>query len=89
MGIGREAAAKFSFLLAIPTIGAIAVSELINLSVKDLLSQGSDLVLAAGISFVIAYLTIGAFLRLVNRFSFMPFVIYRVLLGIWLLSYWI
>jgi len=89
LGIGREAAAKFSFLLAIPTIGAIAVSELINLSVKDLLSQGYDLALAAGISFVVAYLTIGAFLRLVNRFSFTPFVIYRVLLGIWLLSYWI
>jgi undecaprenyl-diphosphatase len=89
LGIGREAAAKFSFLLAIPTIGAIAASELMNLSIKDLLNQGSDLVLAVCVSFVIAYLTIDAFLKLVNRFSFTPFVIYRVLLGVWLLSYWV
>ena len=89
LGIGRDAAAKFSFLLAIPTIGAIAASELINLSIKDLLNQGSDLVLAMCVSFVIAYLTIDVFLKLVNRFSFTPFVVYRVLLGVWLLSYWV
>ena len=89
LGIGKETAAKFSFLLAIPTIGAIAVSELINLSMKDLLNQGSDLMLAGFISFVVAYLTIDIFLKLINRFSFTPFVVYRVLLGVWILSYWI
>jgi undecaprenyl-diphosphatase len=54
-----------------------------------LINQGSDLVLAMCVSFVIAYLTIDIFLKLVNRFSFTPFVVYRVLLGVWLLSYWV
>ena len=89
MGIGREAAAKFSFLLAIPTIGAIAASELINLNLQDLLNQGVDLMLASVISFGVAYFTIDVFLKLVKRFSFTPFVVYRVLLGAWLLSYWV
>lgn len=89
MGIGREAAAKFSFLLAIPTIGAIAASELINLSLQDLLNQGVDLMLAGVISFGVAYFTIDVFLKLVKRYSFTPFVVYRVLLGVWLLSYWV
>jgi undecaprenyl-diphosphatase len=89
MGIGREAAAKFSFLLAIPTIGAIAASELINLSLQDLLNQGVDLMLAGVISFGVAYFTIDVFLKLVKRYSFTPFVVYRVLLGAWLLSYWV
>ena len=69
MGIGREAAAKFSFLLAIPTIGAIAASELINLSLQDLLNQGVDLMLAGVISFGVAYFTIDVFLKLVKRYS--------------------
>ena len=89
LGIGRETAAKFSFLLAIPTIGAIAASELISLSKQDLLNQGSDLILAGCISFGVAYFTIDIFLKLVKRFSFTPFVVYRVLLGVWLLSYWV
>jgi len=89
MGIGREAAAKFSFLLAIPTIGAIAASELINLNLQDLLNHGVDLMLAGVISFGVAYFTIDVFLKLVKRYSFTPFVVYRVLLGAWLLSYWV
>jgi undecaprenyl-diphosphatase len=89
MGIGREAAAKFSFLLAIPTIGAIAASELINLNLQDLLNQGVDLMLAGVVSFGVAYFTIDVFLKLVKRYSFTPFVVYRVLLGAWLLSYWV
>jgi len=89
LGIDRESAAKFSFLLAIPTIGAIACSELINLNFEGIASQGWNLLISALISFLVAYLTIDLFLKLISKIGFTPFVIYRIFLGLGLLVFWI
>lgn len=89
MGIGKEASTKFSFLLAIPTIGLIALAEIINLSVIEISEIGLFLVFSFFVSFIAAYLTIGTFLKFINRISFTPFVVYRLLLGIFLLLFWI
>ncbi|WPL19160.1 Undecaprenyl-diphosphatase [Thiorhodovibrio winogradskyi] len=81
LGLTREASSRFSFLLSIPTIllaGAVAT--------RDLLTSPEPvdwLALCGGalISAVVAYATIHFFLRLIERVSMLPFVLYRVLLG--------
>ncbi|MDG2061902.1 MAG: undecaprenyl-diphosphate phosphatase [SAR86 cluster bacterium] len=89
LGIGREAASKFSFLLAIPTIGAIAIYEIFILDFEELTGLSMELFFACLASFITAYLTIDIFLRIINKLGFTPFVIYRVILGILLLIFWV
>ena len=88
LGLSATAASRFSFLLAIPTIGAIALVELVRFSFLDLSQNGIELLIAITISFLVAYISIDMFLRLIERIGFTPFVIYRLLLGGWLLLYW-
>jgi undecaprenyl-diphosphatase len=81
LGLSRTQAARFSFLLSIPAIlgaGAIKTLDLANSEVPiqwELLSIG---VLASAIS---AYFCIKLFIGYINRIGFMPFVIYRLVLG--------
>ena len=88
LGLSATAASRFSFLLAIPTIGAIALVELIRVSFIDITENGTELSIALIISFLVAYISIDMFLKLIDRIGFTPFVIYRLLLGGWLLMYW-
>lgn len=81
LGFSREAAARFSFLLSIPTILASAV-----LISKDLIESRvpvdwASLGLGVLLSGIAAYLTIHFFLRFIERIGMWPFVIYRLLLG--------
>lgn len=81
LGLTREAASRFSFLLAIPTIlmaGVLATRDLIQSSAPI---DGWALVSGALLSFLVAYLTIHFFLRFIERVSMWPFVLYRLLLG--------
>lgn len=89
LGIRSDVAAKFSFLLAIPTIGAIAFSEILKLRMDQLLPQIDVLLLSILISFLVAYLSIDVFLRILDRVGFTPFVIYRILLGLLLIFFWV
>ena len=81
LGYTREAAARYSFLLAIPAVVASGLYEFAK-SVGDL---KSDLLLATGVgtivSFVVGYAVIAGFLKYLSRGSFMLFVVYRVVLG--------
>ena len=70
-------------------IGAITFSELINLNSFQFSQLSFELGLGCFISFIVAYLTIDLFLKLIKRFSLTPFVIYRILLGILLLYFWV
>ena len=88
-GLGREAAARFSFLLSIPTIMAAGALESLKLAGSAEPVQWAHLLLAATISAVIAVLTIHFFLRWLERIGLMPFVIYRVLLGALILVYFV
>jgi len=85
LGLSRENAARFSFLLSIPAI-AMAGSYL---TLKLVLStQGVDwfaMVLGGSLSFICAYGCIHYFLILLNKLGMMPFVIYRLLLGVGLM----
>lgn len=83
MGYTREAAARYSFLLAIPAVLASGFLELTEIG-KGHVSWGPT-VFATVLAFVVAYAVIAWFMQYISTRSFMPFVIYRVLLGIVLL----
>ncbi|EJL6398919.1 undecaprenyl-diphosphate phosphatase [Vibrio navarrensis] len=87
LGFTREAAARFSFLMSIPII-TLAGSYL---GLK-LVTSGEPVhvgFLLTGIitSFVSAYLCIHLFLKMISRMGMMPFVIYRLILGVGLFAY--
>ncbi|OQR62032.1 undecaprenyl-diphosphatase [Streptomyces maremycinicus] len=81
MGYKREAAARYSFLLAIPAVLASGVFEL-----KDAVEGGhvawGPTMFATVIAFVSGYAVIAWFMKFISTKSFMPFVYYRVVLGI-------
>jgi undecaprenyl-diphosphatase len=89
LGLSRQAAARFSFLLSIPIIAAASL-----LGSRDLLHNGMEtdwLPLLAG--FVVAVLSTYAcihwFLAFIRRIGMQPFVVYRLILGAVLLGlYW-
>ena len=80
--LNRESAARFSFLLAVPIIVATGLLKFIELVNSP---QGSiqllSLTYAITLSAVVAWTCIHFFLQLITRIGFLPFVIYRVILG--------
>ncbi|HHL42204.1 MAG TPA: undecaprenyl-diphosphate phosphatase [Hellea balneolensis] len=86
LGFTRKESARFSMLLAIPTIlagGSYAFLKLVKDG--DDVAQWQDGVLVAGLSLVCAYMAIYVFMKLIERVSFLPFMIYRIFLGAGLL----
>jgi undecaprenyl-diphosphatase len=82
-GMSTRAAAEFSFLLAIPTLGAATVFDLAKNGKQLLAAPGGAAALATGlvVSFVVALAVIASFLRYLKRFGLAPFGVYRVALG--------
>ncbi|MEV6117379.1 undecaprenyl-diphosphate phosphatase [Streptomyces sp. NPDC052109] len=81
MGYRREAAARYSFLLAVPAVLASGAFE-----VKDSVSEGhvawGPTLFATVLAFASGYAVIAWFMKWISHKSFMPFVWYRVALGI-------
>ena len=86
LGLDNKTASKFSFLMAVPTIGAIAVYQLLRTDVEFLIQYFEINLLGLMISFIIAYVTIDFFIKFINRIGFLPFILYRIILGIALFS---
>ena len=83
LGLSRVEASRFSFLLAIPVIIAASVLQSYELLTNDQISINyMNFILGIAISSFVAFLTIRWFLELVARIGMLPFVIYRVLLGL-------
>ncbi|MFT2016808.1 undecaprenyl-diphosphate phosphatase [Streptomyces sp. 796.1] len=80
LGYTREAAARYSFLLAIPAVLASGAFELKDAG-EGHVSWGPT-VFATIIAFVVGYAVIAWFMKFISTKSFMPFVYYRVLLGL-------
>ena len=84
LGYSRQAALRYSFLLALPAVFSSGFYEL-----KGAIGDGSETsvftvpetLLATGIAFVIGYAVIAWLLKFVSTKSFAPFIIYRVALG--------
>ncbi|WP_128976588.1 undecaprenyl-diphosphate phosphatase [Streptomyces roseicoloratus] len=84
MGYTREAAARYSFLLAIPAVLASGLFELKDATEGGHVSWGPT-VFATVIAFGVGYAVIAWFMKFITTKSFMPFVVYRILLGILLI----
>ena len=83
LGLSRGEASRFSFLLAIPVIIAASVLQSYELFTNDHININyMNFILGIAISSFVAFLTIQWFLELVSRIGMLPFVIYRVLLGL-------
>ena len=85
LGLNRVDAARFSLLLSIPTILAAGVLEGSHLADGDIGVDWPVFAAATLLSAVTAYACIALFLRWIERIGVLPFVIYRVLLGVLLL----
>jgi undecaprenyl-diphosphatase len=81
MGYKREAAARYSFLLAIPAVLASGLFELKDAMESDHVSWGPT-IFATVIAFGSGYAVIAWFMKFISTKSFMPFVWYRIALGI-------
>jgi len=94
-GISREAALEFSFFLSIPTMFAATGYELVRaitgngesaLGVSQIDAHGW-IVLAVGfvVSFLVAYAAVAWFMAWVQKHGFVPFAVYRIVAGIFVL----
>jgi len=82
-GLSSKTAAEFSFLLAIPTLGAATVYDFVKNGHLILALPGGAAVLGVGlgVSFIVALLVTALFLRYVSRVGLAPFGYYRIALG--------
>lgn len=81
LGLNREAASRFSFLLAIPITGLAASVKLLELAHKGVPVDWGSFLLGGLVSFATALTAIHYFLKWLNRFGMWPYVIYRLLLA--------
>ena len=87
LGFERSEAARFSMLLTIPAILAAGTLAGIDLYKSGDAQLTIDALVAGGLSLVTALLAILAMMGWLRRASFLPFVIYRILLGCGLLAW--
>ena len=87
MGLTRDGAARFSFLLSIPVIVLAGGLKLLDLLESTAPVDWASLVIGTIISGVSAYLVIHLFLQALQRIGMWPFVVYRLVLGVFLLFF--
>ena len=85
IGLSRSLSIKFAFLLSIPVIALATLLKTFDLVNEVNQVDWTLLLIGFVIALITAYTTIVFFIRLVERIGFMPFVIYRILLGAMLL----
>ena len=92
LGVGRSAGAEFSFFLAIPTMLGASALKLLKFMLSGADAAGMEIaVLAVGcvVSFVVSFLVIKALMEYVRKHSFASFGIYRIVLGVLVLGYFL
>ena len=82
MGFTREAAARYSFLIAIPAVFGSGLFELYSTRHTGNGFGAGPTLIATIVSFVVGLAVIHYFLRYISRGSFLPFVIYRIIAGL-------
>jgi undecaprenyl-diphosphatase len=81
MGFKRDVAARYSFLLAIPAVFASAALTAGDIAGDDFVNWPATLV-ATAIAFVVGYFVIAGLMKYLQTRTFLPFVIYRIALGL-------
>ena len=85
LGFNLKDASKFSFMLSIPTIFGALIFLIIEMQSTLEAFNYMNLIIGFFISMIIAFLTIKFFLNFVERIGMIPFVIYRIILGVFLI----
>ena len=91
-GVSRVASAEFSFFMAIPVMLGASLLKVVKFIAGGAAVSGFEIALllvAMAVSFVISMLTIKFLMDFVKRHSFIPFGVYRILLGIAVVSYFL
>jgi undecaprenyl-diphosphatase len=81
IGLSRGLSIKYAFLLSIPVITLATILKFFELSNEVHQVDWLILLLGFAIAFLTSYFTIVFFIKLIERIGFLPFVIYRILLG--------
>ncbi len=92
LGVARPAGAEFSFFLAIPTMLGASALKLVKFLRSGAQATGTELaVLLVGclVSFLVSVLVIRALMEYVRKHSFSAFGVYRILLGLAVLVYFL
>lgn len=88
LGLSRESASRFAFLLSIPVIAGAGFLKSLELAQVGSSVSYDTLALGVLVAALSAYSCIALFLRLIERVGMMPFVFYRLALGVFLLGMW-
>ena len=90
VGLNRENAARFSFLLGLPAIAGSGLLELADLIQHGLGESGAqNLIVGIMTAFVSGYLAIEILLQFLKKHGTLAFVIYRIALGAGILIFWV
>ena len=81
LGFARQDAARFSFLLSVPVILLASAFKMIELVTGSVAVPWAELGVAVLISGIVAYVSIGFFMRFVSRIGLLPFAVYRFALA--------
>ena len=87
LGFKRYDSAKISFLLSIPTLAIISIYGIKDIVESNNYNFSILNITSIFFSFIFSYLTIKYFLKFIKRFSLNIFVIYRIVLGVFILSF--
>lgn len=88
-GLNRKLAVEFSFLLALPTMLVATCYDIFKNRNTLVVDDWNAILVGFGVAFVVALFAVKTFLKLVSRFSFTPFGIYRIIIGILFLWYFV
>ena len=86
LGLTRQAAARFSFLLSIPVIVLAGGLKTIELVQSNLTTDWFAISMGTILSAISAYICIHFFLKMIEKIGMWPFVVYRLILGAILLQ---
>lgn len=87
-GLSRRDAAEMAFLMSVPITTLAGAHALYKVWEQNFAGfEGGALAVGFGTAFLSGLLAIGGLLKIVQRWSFTPFVVYRVIVGVFILWY--
>ena len=92
LGVSRPAAAEFSFFLAIPTMLGASALKLVKYLFEGVIPTGTEiavLIVGCVVSFIVSMAVIRALMEYVRKRSFSAFGIYRIILGVVVIGYFL
>ena len=79
--LNRKTAAEFSFLLAVPTLGAATAYKLLKIAPHITSADINVIIIGNIVSFVVGAITIKTFVKYLSRYGFKIFGYYRIIIG--------